>query len=130
MILIPLQDFVSIIDSGLVISQFHFNSLVTKLLTGPVFMYSTGNMQFLCVTDVDMVKEINLCTSLSLGKPSFLSKYFGPLLGEGILTSSGPLWAQHRKIIAPELYLDKVKVDCIFFNFVKNCNKSLSVLIN
>ncbi|XWS35571.1 hypothetical protein CRYUN_Cryun20dG0008500 [Craigia yunnanensis] len=76
---------------------------------GPVFIYSTGNIQFLCVTDVEMVKEINLCTSLSLGKPSFLSKYFGPLLGEGILASSGPLWDQHRKTIAPELYLDKVK---------------------
>lgn len=73
-------------------------------------MYSTGNIQFLCMTDVEMVKEINLCTSLSIGKPSFLSKYFGPLLGEGILASSGPLWAHHRKIIAPELYIDKVKV--------------------
>ncbi|XVE76812.1 hypothetical protein DITRI_Ditri13aG0010200 [Diplodiscus trichospermus] len=76
---------------------------------GPVFMYSTGNIQFLCVTDVEMVKEINLCTSLSLGKPSFLSKNLGPLLGDGIPTSSGQLWDQHRKIIAPELYLDKVK---------------------
>ncbi|XVF22865.1 hypothetical protein REPUB_Repub12eG0208100 [Reevesia pubescens] len=83
--------------------------MVAKLLTGPVFMYSTGNIQFLCVTDVEMVKEINLCTSLSLGKPSFLSKYFGPLLGEGILASSDPLWAHHRKIIAPVLYVDKVK---------------------
>lgn len=71
-------------------------------------MYSTGNIQFLCVTDVEMVKEINLCTSLTLGKPSILSKYFGPLLGDGILTSSGQLWDQHRKIIAHELYLDKV----------------------
>ncbi|XVF79698.1 hypothetical protein PTKIN_Ptkin15bG0010300 [Pterospermum kingtungense] len=75
----------------------------------PVFAYSTGYIQFLCVTDIEMVKEINLCTFLSLGKPSFLSKYFGPLIGEGILASSGQIWDQYRKILAPELYLDKVK---------------------
>ncbi|XP_073158160.1 cytochrome P450 714C2-like [Henckelia pumila] len=76
---------------------------------GPIFVYATGNIQILCVTDSDMVKEISLCTSLDLGKPSYLSKDRGPLLGRGILTSNGPYWAHQRKIIAPEFYLDKVK---------------------
>ncbi|KAL5057632.1 hypothetical protein RYX36_029236 [Vicia faba] len=61
------------------------------------------------VADMEMVKEILLNTSLNLGKPSYLSKDMGPLLGQGILSSSGPIWAHQRKIIAPELYLDKVK---------------------
>ncbi|KAK4592586.1 hypothetical protein RGQ29_016923 [Quercus rubra] len=56
-----------------------------------------------------MVKKISLRTSLSLGKPSYLSKDRGPLLGQGILSSNGPIWAHQRKIIAPELYIDKVK---------------------
>ncbi|XP_023890887.2 cytochrome P450 714C2 isoform X2 [Quercus suber] len=56
-----------------------------------------------------MVKEISLCTSLNLGKPSYLSKDRGPLLGQGILSSNGATWAHQRKIIAPELYIDKVK---------------------
>lgn len=73
-------------------------------------MYATGNIQILCVTNPDMVKEISLCTSLNLGKPAYLSKDRGPLLGRGILTSNGPYWAHQRKIIAPEFYLDKVKV--------------------
>lgn len=76
---------------------------------GPLFVYATGNIQILCVTKPDMVKEISLCTSLNLGKPTYLSKDRGPLLGRGILTSNGPYWAHQRKIIAPELYLDKVK---------------------
>lgn len=83
------------------------------VLTGPTFIYSAGSIQILCTTDMDLVKEINQCTSLSLGKPTYLSKDRGPLLGLGILTSSGPLWAHERKVIAPELYLDRVKVKTI-----------------
>ena len=74
------------------------------------YIYSSGNIQLLCITDPEMVKEISLCTSLNLGKPSYLSKDRGPLLGQGILLSNGAIWAHQRKIIAPELYIDKVKV--------------------
>ncbi|KAJ1385953.1 Cytochrome P450 [Sesbania bispinosa] len=59
---------------------------------------------------IEMVKEIILNNSLVLGKPSYLSKDMGPLLGRGILSSSGLIWAHQRNIIAPELYLDKVKI--------------------
>ncbi|XP_022756882.1 cytochrome P450 714C2-like isoform X2 [Durio zibethinus] len=79
------------------------------LMAGSVFLYSTGNIQLLCTTDMEMVKEIGLHKSLSLGKPSYLTKDRGPLLGEGILSSSGPIWAYQRKIIAPELFPDRVK---------------------
>lgn len=77
-------------------------------------MYSTGSIQLICITDIEMAKEISLSTSLSLGKPSYLSKDLGPLMGQGILSSSGQIWAHQRKIIAPELYLDKVKVNFTF----------------
>ncbi|CAJ2670085.1 unnamed protein product [Trifolium pratense] len=76
---------------------------------GPIYLFSYGTIQWLMVADMEMVKEILLNTSLDLGKPSYLSKDMGPLLGQGILSSSGPIWAHQRKIIAPELYLDKVK---------------------
>ncbi|XP_004515309.1 cytochrome P450 714C2-like [Cicer arietinum] len=76
---------------------------------GPIYLFSSGSIQWLMVTDTDMVKEIVLNTSLNLGKPSFLSKDNGPLLGQGILSSSGIFWAHQRKIIAPQLYLDKMK---------------------
>jgi cytochrome P450 len=57
-----------------------------------------------------MIKEFTTCTSFDLGLPPFNKKLLGPLLGDGILTSNGTTWAHHRKILAPELYIDKVKV--------------------
>ncbi|KAK4267986.1 hypothetical protein QN277_024695 [Acacia crassicarpa] len=76
---------------------------------GPICLYYGGRIQFLMVQDTELVKEVSCNTSLNLGKPSYLSKDFGPLFGRGILSSSGPLWAHERKIISPQLYLDKVK---------------------
>ncbi|XP_039057667.1 cytochrome P450 714C2-like [Hibiscus syriacus] len=83
---------------------------------GEVFMFSLGNTQILFVNQPDAVKEITTCTSLALGKPSYQQKEFGTLLGQGILTSNGAPWAHQRKILAPELYMDKVKgmMDHIF----------------
>ncbi|KAK6912336.1 Cytochrome P450 [Dillenia turbinata] len=80
---------------------------VWKKSYGPIYTYSTGNIQILYVTDTEMVKKIALCTSSDFGKPA--SKERAPLLGEGILASSGSLWEHQRKIISPEFYLDKVK---------------------
>ncbi|CAB4299787.1 unnamed protein product [Prunus armeniaca] len=76
---------------------------------GQIFMYASAHLQQLCITDVEVVKEIGLCKSLNLGKASLTSKVVGPLLGEGLLSSNGLIWAHQRGIIAPELYLDKVK---------------------
>ncbi|GMY23179.1 cytochrome P450 714C2-like [Fagus crenata] len=76
---------------------------------GSTFMFSLGNIQILYMNHPDVVKEISICTSLDLGRPSLLHKELGPLLGQGILTSNGPTWAHQRKILAPELYMEKVK---------------------
>ncbi|XVF68408.1 hypothetical protein PTKIN_Ptkin11bG0000500 [Pterospermum kingtungense] len=76
---------------------------------GQVFVFSLGNTQILFVNQPDAVREITTCTSLALGKPSYQQKERGPLLGQGILTSNGAIWAHQRKILAPELYMDKVK---------------------
>ncbi|KAG6751426.1 hypothetical protein POTOM_045964 [Populus tomentosa] len=77
---------------------------------GPVFVFSLGNTQILYVSRADVVREISTCSSLEFGKPSYQRKELGSLLGQGILTSNGKVWAHQRKIIAPELYGDKVKV--------------------
>ena len=78
--------------------------------TGKLLMFSFGNIQTLCVSQPDIVKEITTCTSFDLGKASFHKELLGPLLGDGILTSNGTTWAHHRHLLAPEFYLDKVKV--------------------
>ncbi|KAK2386498.1 cytochrome P450 714C2 [Trifolium repens] len=94
---------------------------------GEVFMFSFGNIQSLCVSQTDMIKEFTTCTSFDLGLPPFHKKLFGPLLGDGILTSNGTTWAHHRKTLAPELYIDKVKG---MVNIVSESGESLLNLWN
>ncbi|XVE86005.1 hypothetical protein DITRI_Ditri18aG0001200 [Diplodiscus trichospermus] len=77
---------------------------------GPIYTYSTGTRQHLYVNQPELVKEMNQCISLDLGKPSYITKRLAPMLGNGILRSNGLIWAQQRKIIAPEFFMDKVKV--------------------
>ncbi|KAL0452626.1 UNVERIFIED_CONTAM: cytochrome [Sesamum latifolium] len=76
---------------------------------GPIYTYSTGNKQHLYVNHPDLVKEMNHCISSDLGKPSYVTKRLAPMLGNGILRSNGHIWAQQRKIVAPEFFMDKVK---------------------
>lgn len=58
----------------------------------------------------ELVKEMNQSNSLDLGKPSYVTKRLAPMLGNGILRSNGHIWAMQRKIVAPEFFMDKVKV--------------------
>ncbi|KAG8063497.1 hypothetical protein GUJ93_ZPchr0003g16963 [Zizania palustris] len=76
---------------------------------GPIFTYCMGNVVFLHVSRPDVVRDINLCVSLDLGKSSYLKATHEPLFGGGILKSNGEAWAHQRKIIAREFFLDKVK---------------------
>lgn len=80
------------------------------ICAGPMYLFSSGSIQWLMVSDIEMVKEVVVHTSLNLGKPTYLSKDMRPLLGKGIITSNGSIWVHQRKIIAPELFLVKVKV--------------------
>ncbi|XP_077239228.1 cytochrome P450 714C2-like isoform X2 [Tasmannia lanceolata] len=99
-----------------IISQASIHKMEEQLKTkakekfeGPLFMFSTGSIQLLHVSDLDLVKEIMLFKSFDLGKPSYLQKERGPLFGNGIIASNGPIWAHQRKIISPEFSMDRVK---------------------
>lgn len=76
---------------------------------GPIFNFSLGNIQVLYMQRHDVVKEMGTCTSMDFGKPAYLHHELGPLLGKGIITSNGPKWSHQRKILAPELSMEKVK---------------------
>jgi hypothetical protein len=41
---------------------------------GSVFLYSTGAVEILYVSDPGMVKDMSHCTSSELGKPIFIQK--------------------------------------------------------
>ena len=63
-----------------------------------------------------MLKELATNTSFDLGRPPH--HQHDALLGQGILAPNGQVWAHQRKILAPEFFMDKVKVH---FKMVKNC---------
>ena len=86
--------------------------------TGQSFLFALGRSQFLYVADTYFVREINCFTSLDMGKPAYLQKDRGALLGKGLITTNGAVWYHQRKTIAPHLFMDKVKVH---FKMVKNC---------
>ncbi|XP_030489461.2 cytochrome P450 714A1 [Cannabis sativa] len=76
---------------------------------GLLYTYSTGMRQHLYINQPELVKEMNQSLTLELGKPTYVTKRLAPMLGNGILRSNGHLWAQQRKIVAPEFFMDKVK---------------------
>ncbi|KAK9131513.1 hypothetical protein Sjap_012000 [Stephania japonica] len=76
---------------------------------GPLYMYSTWNKVHLYINSPKLVKELSMCMSWNLGKPTYLAKSARPLLGHGVNLSNGKSWADQRKIISPEFYMDKVK---------------------
>jgi len=87
-------------------------------------MFSIGSSISLYVSDPDLVKEISLNKSLNIGKTSFSNKSFSALFGKGIIQASGHAWAIQRKIIAPEFFMDKVKV-C----YIGNCGSTTKVIL-
>ncbi|CAO2820805.1 unnamed protein product [Amaranthus hypochondriacus] len=80
-----------------------------RIQYGPIYTYSTGDRQHLYVNHPDLVREMSQSMSLHLGKPTYITKALAPMLGNGILRSNGTLWAQQRKIIAAQFFMDKVK---------------------
>ncbi|KAI5445396.1 hypothetical protein KIW84_013580 [Lathyrus oleraceus] len=74
-----------------------------------VYLYSTGLKQHLYVGKPELIKDINLHTSLDLGRPSYLSKPLMPMLGNGILRANGQLWSFQRNLIVPEFFMSKIK---------------------
>ncbi|CAN6330214.1 unnamed protein product [Urochloa humidicola] len=76
---------------------------------GPVFIYSTGALEILHVSDPEMVKDIGHCTPSELGKPNYLKNSRKALFGGGLFTLNGDEWSYQRKLIAPEFFMDKIK---------------------
>ncbi|KAJ4849057.1 hypothetical protein Tsubulata_029534 [Turnera subulata] len=91
---------------------------------GLVYTYSTGLRQHLYINDPGLVTEMNQLITMDLGKPSYVTKRLGPMLGTSILRSNGNFWAEQRKIIAPEFFMDKVK--CMMGLMVESAQPLLS----
>ncbi|XP_059625220.1 cytochrome P450 714C2-like [Cornus florida] len=80
-----------------------------RRIYGQIYMYTTGNVQNLYISDPAVLKEISLFKSLDLGRPVYAIPIIKSLFGNGIARSNGQVWAHQRKVIAPEFFVDKVK---------------------
>lgn len=98
------------------------------MYAGPVYVYATGSKQHLYVSDPKLLKELKLQNYMDLGVPRYLSKPFQPLIGDSIIRANGQDFAYQKKVIAPEFFLNKVKVICsqsilipypIVYNYVR-----------
>ncbi|KAL8089726.1 hypothetical protein AgCh_039277 [Apium graveolens] len=76
---------------------------------GKTFTFALGKVQILYIADPGLVREINISKTLDLGKPAYLQKDRGPLLGKGLITTNREVWSHQRKTIAHNLFVDKVK---------------------
>lgn len=76
---------------------------------GAQFVYSMGNMIMVYISDFEMVRQITQCKSIEFGRPSFLRKNRGALLGDSVITAIGTSWVHQRKVIAPEFFMKNVK---------------------
>jgi cytochrome P450 len=79
--------------------------------TGETYLYWLRRRPALYVSDPELIREIGRCVSLDLGKPTYLQKGQEPLFGRGVLKANGAEWHHQRKLIAPEFYMAKVKVN-------------------
>lgn len=73
-------------------------------------MFLKGNRITVYVSAPEILKEITLCTSLAFGRSTAWIKQRTSLLSDSVATLNGQAWAHHRKIIAPEFFMEKVKV--------------------
>lgn len=62
------------------------------------------------VSDPKLLKELKLQNYMDLGVPKYLSKPLLPLIGNSIIRANGQDFAYQKKLIAPEFFLNKVKV--------------------
>uniref|UniRef100_A0A2N9GXV3 Cytochrome P450 n=1 Tax=Fagus sylvatica TaxID=28930 RepID=A0A2N9GXV3_FAGSY len=103
-----------------------------SFVLGRTFLFELGTHQILYATDLQLVKQISNFKSLDLGKPAYLHEDRGPLLGKGLISSTGSVWSHQRNTIAPQLYMEKVKdmVDVIVesaCSLVKSWNSMVEI---
>ncbi|XP_025808604.1 cytochrome P450 714C3-like isoform X1 [Panicum hallii] len=96
-------------DANNYLSTLFPHLLLWRETYGPVFIYSTGALEILHVSDPELVKDIGHCTPSELGKPNYLKRSRKALFGGGLFTLNGDEWAYQRKLMAPEFIMDKIK---------------------
>ena len=73
-------------------------------------MWFLGLETMLAVTEPHILKELLLNKNGIITKDIEFFKKLSPLLGKGLVTTSGKEWALHRRIVSPAFLNDSIKV--------------------
>lgn len=77
--------------------------------TGETFLYWNGSEAKLCISDMEMVKEV-LGDKAGLFPKMKVPPSIVALLGNGLVLVEGDDWLRHRRVLNPAFAIDKLKV--------------------
>ncbi|CAD6216956.1 unnamed protein product [Miscanthus lutarioriparius] len=78
-------------------------------LYGKTFVYWTGARPNVCVTDVNVVRQV-LFDRTGLYPKNLMNPHISRLLGKGLVLTDGDDWKRHRKVVHPAFNMDKLKM--------------------
>jgi len=76
---------------------------------GKTFLYWTGARPNVCVTDVNVVRQV-LFDRTGLYPKNLMNPHISRLLGKGLVLTDGDDWKRHRKVVHPAFNMDKLKM--------------------
>jgi cytochrome P450 family 709 len=76
---------------------------------GRTFLFWLGSNPRICITDMELVKQVLSNKSGFYSKTS-LHPTLIALLGKGLVLLDGPDWARHRRVVNPAFNIEKLKV--------------------
>ncbi|XP_047069799.1 cytochrome P450 709B2-like [Lolium rigidum] len=87
--------------------QPHFRKWIA--IHGRTFLYWFGARPTLCITDVNVVKQV-LFDRNGLYPKNFGNPHIARLLGKGLVLTDGDDWKRHQKVVHPAFNMDKLKM--------------------
>ncbi|CAN6176342.1 unnamed protein product [Urochloa humidicola] len=88
---------------------------------GRTFVYWTGARPNLCVSDVNVVKQV-LSDRTGLYPKNLANPHVSRLVGKGLVFTDGDDWKRHRKVVHPAFSMDKLKM---MTATMSNCARSM-----
>ncbi|KAK1277951.1 Cytochrome P450 [Acorus gramineus] len=76
---------------------------------GETFLYWFGLQPRICITDLEMVKQV-LSNKFGFFTKENPNPAIVALLGKGLILTEGVDWARHRRVLNPAFTMDKLKV--------------------
>src|ERR1700728_4799708 len=75
---------------------------------GDIAYFRLGPLRIYLLNHPELIRQVLVEQAPKFYKPSLVKRASRRILGEGLLTSDGPLWKQQRKLIQPAFRHDRL----------------------